>query len=50
VLVKETTADYWQGVYYLLQPHLNVMLVNPAHLKGIRGARTIQPKRGRRDW
>jgi transposase len=33
----EATSDYWRGVYYMLQPHLNPMLVNPAHLKGIRG-------------
>ncbi|MFC3574966.1 transposase [Streptomyces yaanensis] len=36
VVVMEATADYWRSVYYLLQPHLNLMLVNPAHLKGIR--------------
>ncbi|MGW0720379.1 IS110 family transposase [Streptomyces sp. NPDC002778] len=37
VVVMEATADYWRSVYYVLQPHLNLMLVNPAHLKGIRG-------------
>ncbi|MDX3763028.1 IS110 family transposase [Streptomyces sp. AK02-04a] len=36
----EATSDYWRGVYYRLQPHLNLMLVNPAHLKGIRGRKT----------
>jgi transposase len=36
----EATADYWRGVYYVLQPHLNLMLVNPAHLKGIRGRKS----------
>ncbi|MFD3452864.1 IS110 family transposase [Streptomyces sp. NPDC058691] len=40
VVVMEATSDYWRGVYYLLQPHLNLMLVNPAHLKGIRGRKT----------
>ncbi|RZB14787.1 IS110 family transposase [Streptomyces sp. F001] len=40
VVVMEATADYWRGVYYLLQPHLNLMLVNPAHLKGIRGRKS----------
>ncbi|WP_255720723.1 IS110 family transposase [Frankia sp. CiP3] len=34
------TSDYWRSVYYTLQPHLNLMLVNPAHLKGIRGRKT----------
>lgn len=38
--MTEATSDYWRGVYYLLQPHLNLMLVNPAHLKGIRGRKT----------
>ncbi|MFE0178212.1 IS110 family transposase [Streptomyces sp. NPDC059002] len=40
VVVMEATADYWRGVYYLLQPQLNLMLVNPAHLKGIRGRKS----------
>ncbi|MFG3406777.1 transposase [Streptomyces sp. NPDC048142] len=40
VVVMEATSDYWRPVYYLLQPHLNLMLVNPAHLKGIRGRKT----------
>ncbi|MGW9211333.1 IS110 family transposase [Embleya sp. NPDC055664] len=40
VVVMEATSDYWRGLYYLLQPHLNLMLVNPAHLKGIRGRKT----------
>ncbi|WP_406429886.1 transposase [Streptomyces sp. NBC_01589] len=40
VVVMEATADYWRCVYYLLQLHLNLMLVNPAHLKGIRGRKS----------
>ncbi|MGW6413308.1 IS110 family transposase [Streptomyces vinaceus] len=40
VVVMEATSDYWRSVYYMLQPHLNLMLVNPAHLKGIRGRKT----------
>ncbi|MEU5811226.1 transposase [Streptomyces sp. NPDC047718] len=40
VVVMEATSDYWRPVYYLLQPHLNLMLVNPAQLKGIRGRKT----------
>jgi transposase len=40
VVVMEATADYWRGVYYVLQPRLNLMLVNPAHLKGTRGRKT----------
>ncbi|WP_406502972.1 IS110 family transposase [Streptomyces sp. NBC_00212] len=40
VVVMEATADYWRGVYYVLQPHLNLMLVNPAHLMGIRGGKS----------
>jgi transposase len=34
VVVLEATSDFWRGVYYVLQPHLNLMLVNPQHLKG----------------
>ncbi|OHV40416.1 transposase [Parafrankia colletiae] len=40
VVVLEATSDYWRTVYYTLQPHLKLMLVNPAHLKGIRGRKT----------
>ncbi|MEV6949909.1 IS110 family transposase [Streptomyces sp. NPDC051172] len=40
IVVMEATSDYWRAVYYALQPHLNLALVNPAHLKGIRGRKT----------
>lgn len=40
VVVLEATSDYWRFVYYTLQPRLNLMLVNPQHLKGIRGRKT----------
>ncbi|MCW8102239.1 IS110 family transposase [Streptomyces tauricus] len=40
VVVMEATADYWCGVYYLLQPQLNLMLVNPSHLEGIRSRKS----------
>lgn len=38
--VMEATSDYWRPVYYTLQESLNLMLVNPAHLKGIRGRKS----------
>lgn len=41
VVVLEATSDYWRPVYYTLQAaRLNLMLVNPAHLKGIRGRKS----------
>jgi transposase len=40
VVVLEATSDYWRHLYYTLQPRLNLMLVNPAHLKGIRGRKS----------
>ncbi|MGI5143674.1 MULTISPECIES: IS110 family transposase [unclassified Streptomyces] len=40
IVVMEATSDYWRAVYYVLQPHLNLALVNPAHLKGVRGRKT----------
>ena len=36
----EATGDYWRGVYYLLEDTLNVILVNPAHAKGLPGPKT----------
>jgi transposase len=41
LVVMEATSDYWRPVYYPLQDaSLNLMLVNPAHLKGIRGRKS----------
>jgi transposase len=40
VVILEATSDYWRGVYYTLQPQLNLMLVNPQHLKGVRGRKS----------
>lgn len=41
VVVLEATSDYWRFLYYTLQDAgLNLMLVNPAHLKGIRGRKS----------
>jgi transposase len=41
VVVLEATGDYWRPVFYPLQDAgLNLMLVNPAHLKGVRGRKS----------
>lgn len=41
VVVLEATSDYWRPVFYPLQDAgLNLMLVNPAHLKGVRGRKS----------
>jgi transposase len=41
VVALEATSDYWRSVYYPLQDAgLNLMLVNPAHLRGIKGRKT----------
>jgi len=40
VVALEATSDYWRAVYYTLQESLHVMLVNPSHLRGIRGRKT----------
>jgi transposase len=40
LVVLEATSDYWRAVYYTLQESLNLMLVNPAHLTGIRGRKS----------
>jgi transposase len=41
VVVLEATGDYWRPVFYPLQDAgLNPMLVNPAHLKGVRGRKS----------
>lgn len=41
VVVLEATGDYWRPVFYRLQDAgLNLMLVNPSHLKGVKGRKT----------
>jgi transposase len=41
VVALEATSDYWRAVYYPLQDAgLNLMLVNPSHLRGIKGRKT----------
>ena len=41
MVALEATSDYWRAVYYPLQDAgLNLMLVNPAHLRGIKGRKT----------
>lgn len=41
VVVLEATSGCWRAVFYPLQDAgLNLMLVNPAHLRGIRGRKT----------
>ncbi|MET8631141.1 IS110 family transposase [Kitasatospora sp. NPDC004669] len=41
VVALEATSDYWRCVFYPLQDAgLNLMLVNPAHLRGIRGRKS----------
>lgn len=41
VVALEATGDYWRAVFYPLQDAgLNLMLVNPAHLKGVKGRKT----------
>jgi len=41
VVVLEATGEYWRAVFYPLQDAgLNLMLVNPAHLKGVKGRKS----------
>ena len=41
VVALEATSDYWRAVFYPLQDAaLNPMLVNPAHLKGVKGRKS----------
>lgn len=41
IVALEATSDYWRAVFYPLQDAgLNLMLVNPAHLRGIKGRKS----------
>jgi transposase len=40
LVVMEATGDYWKPFYYLLDPVLNVMLVNARHARNLPGRKT----------
>jgi hypothetical protein len=37
LIAMEATGDYWRPPFYLLEDDLNIILVNPAHAKGLPG-------------
>ncbi|MBR7829706.1 transposase [Actinospica sp. MGRD01-02] len=39
-VVMEATGQYWRGAFYLLEEAMDVVLVNPAHVKGLPGRKT----------
>src|SRR5664280_2907340 len=40
LVAMEATGDYWRPPFYLLEDDLNVILVNPAHAKGLPGRKS----------
>jgi transposase len=40
LVVMEATGDYWKPFYYLFEDVLNVILVNPRHVKNVPGRKT----------
>src|SRR5665647_1298099 len=40
LIAMEATGDYWRPPFYLLEDDLNVILVNPAHAKGLPGRKS----------
>ena len=40
LVAMEATGDYWRPPFYLLEDDVNVILVNPAHAKGLPGRKT----------
>jgi len=39
-VMMEATGQYWRGAFYLLAEAMDVVLVNPAHVKGLPGRKT----------
>src|SRR5262245_41339319 len=39
-VAMESTGVYWKPVYNVLEPHFEVMLVNPQHIKQVPGRKT----------
>src|SRR5665811_2281542 len=40
LIAIEATGDYWRPPFYLLEDDLNIILVNPAHAKGLPGRKS----------
>src|SRR5450759_3663263 len=40
LIAMEATGDYWRPPFYLLEDDLNIILVNPAHTKGLPGRKS----------
>src|ERR1019366_1017803 len=40
LVAMEATGDYWRPPFYVLEDDLNVILVNPAHAKGLPGRKS----------
>ena len=40
LIAMEATGDYWRPPFYVLEDDLNVILVNPAHAKGLPGRKS----------
>lgn len=40
IVAMEATGDYWKPFYYLFEDVLNVILVNPRHVKNVPGRKT----------
>ena len=40
LIAIEATGDYWRPPFYLLEEDLNIILVNPAHAKGLPGRKS----------
>jgi transposase len=39
-VAMESTGEYWRPVYYLLEGHFTLLLVNARHIKGVPGHKT----------
>jgi transposase len=41
VVAMESTGVYWKPLFNLLEGEINVMLINPAHIKQVPGRKTM---------
>jgi transposase len=39
-VAMESTGEYWKPVYYLLEGHVELLLVNARHIKAVPGRKT----------
>jgi transposase len=50
VVGMESTGDYWESVYYLLEDGFDCQLLNAQHIRNVPGRKTSRTPAGSPSW